>query len=121
MTLRGQETQEGEPNTVTLQATAEELGTNVSVIPATISGDDQHEICLNTRYLADVLAVLDMPEMALEVVSPLRPIEITPALASTQYHYVMMPLSTRASDTAQSTSRLQRAQVPEEHGSAALT
>ena len=81
-----------EPGTLTIEATAEDVGSNVSTINATVDGPEQ-QIIFNVKYLADVLAVLDTPEVALEVTSAGRPGVIKP-VSSADYTYVIMPMST---------------------------
>lgn len=81
-----------EPGTLTVEATAEDIGSNVSTIHASIEGPEQ-EIIFNVRYLADVLAVIDTPEVALEVTSKARPGVIKP-VSATDYTYIIMPMST---------------------------
>ena len=103
VTIRGQESQEGEPNTLMLEARADELGNNVSVVGATVIGDDQREICLNVKYLSDVLGVIEVPEIAFEATSPLRPVVIKP-IGPTDYQYVIMIQSTNRPPSPQSAS-----------------
>lgn len=81
-----------EPGTLTIEATAEDIGSNVSTINAAVDGPEQ-QIIFNVKYLSDVLAVLDTPEVALEVSSPARPGVIRP-IGSADYTYVIMPMST---------------------------
>ncbi|HEU5228471.1 MAG TPA: DNA polymerase III subunit beta [Ktedonobacteraceae bacterium] len=81
-----------EPGTLTIEATAEDVGSNVSTINAAVDGPEQ-QIIFNVKYLADVLAVLDTPEVALEVTSAGRPGVIKP-VSSADYTYVIMPMST---------------------------
>lgn len=80
-----------EPGTVTIEATAEDVGNNVSTINAAVDGPEQ-QIIFNVKYLADVLAILDVPEVALEVTSAARPGVIRP-VSSADYTYVIMPMS----------------------------
>lgn len=77
---------------LTLESTAEDIGSNVTTINAAVDGPDQ-EIIFNVRYLADVLAILDTPEVALEVTSAARPGAVKPVSAA-DYTYVIMPMST---------------------------
>jgi DNA polymerase-3 subunit beta len=83
---------EGEPGTLTIEATAEDVGSNVSTINAAVDGPEQ-QIIFNVKYLSDVLAVLDTPEVALEVTSAARPGVIKP-VGPADYTYVIMPMST---------------------------
>lgn len=90
--LESSESEGLEPGTLTIEATAEDVGSNVSTINAAIDGPEQ-QIIFNVKYLADVLAVLDTPEVALEVTSAGRPGVIKP-VGSADYTYVIMPMST---------------------------
>jgi DNA polymerase-3 subunit beta len=80
------------PGALTIEATADDVGSNVSTISASVSGPDQ-SIIFNVKYLADVLAVLDTPEIALELVSAARPGVVKP-IGAAAYTYVIMPMST---------------------------
>jgi DNA polymerase-3 subunit beta len=81
-----------EPGTFTVEATAEDLGHNVSTINAAVDGPDQ-QIIFNVKYLSDVLAVISTPEVAVEITSAARPGVIRP-VGSADYTYVIMPMST---------------------------
>lgn len=80
-----------EPGTLTIEATAEDVGNNVSTINAAVDGPEQ-QIIFNVKYLADVLAILGTPEVALEVSSAARPGVIKP-VGPNDYTYVIMPMS----------------------------
>lgn len=79
-----------EPGAVTVEATAEDLGDNVGTINAAVDGPEL-QIIFNVKYLADVLAVIDTPEVALEVTSATRPGVIRP-VGPADYTYVIMPM-----------------------------
>ncbi len=79
-----------EPGTVVLQAAAEELGDNTSVINAAVDGKGLR-IMFNVRYLTDVLGVINTPETALELESPQKPGVVKP-VGETDYTYVIMPM-----------------------------
>jgi len=79
-----------EPGAVTVEATAEDLGDNVGTINAAVDGPEL-QIIFNVKYLADVLAVIDTPEVALEVSSATRPGVIRP-VGPAEYTYVIMPM-----------------------------
>ncbi|HLH62934.1 MAG TPA: DNA polymerase III subunit beta [Ktedonobacteraceae bacterium] len=79
-----------EPGSVTVEATAEDLGDNVSTINAAVDGPEL-QIIFNVKYLADVLAVIDTPEVALEANGPTKPGVIKP-VGSNDYTYVIMPM-----------------------------
>lgn len=80
------------PGSVTLQATAEDVGDTVTTLDAAVDGQGL-EIIFNVKYLTDVLAVLDIPEVALELENPQRPGVVKPTGASaSDYVYVIMPM-----------------------------
>jgi DNA polymerase-3 subunit beta len=81
-----------EAGTVTIEATAEDLGDSTSTLNAAIDGEAL-EIIFNVDYLVDVLNVLDTPEVALELTSPTRPGLVRP-VGSFDYTYVIMPMHT---------------------------
>jgi len=81
-----------EPGTVTVEATAEDLGDNVGVLNAAVDGPEQ-QIIFNVRYLSEVLAVIGTPEVAIEVNAPTKPGVIKP-VGSADYTYVIMPMHT---------------------------
>lgn len=81
------------PGVVTLQATADEVGdTTTTIEEAAVDGGGM-EIIFNVKYLTDVLAVVDTPQVALELNSPQSPGVIRPVGArGEQYTYVIMPM-----------------------------
>ena len=81
-----------EPGSVTIEATAEDLGDNVSILNAAVDGPEQ-QIIFNVRYLSDVLAVIDTPEVAIEVNAATKPGVIRP-VGPADYTYVIMPMHT---------------------------
>lgn len=79
---------------LTLESNAEDIGNNVSTINATVDGPEQ-QIIFNVKYLADVLAVIDTPHVALQLTSSARPGVIKPVGEEVaDYTYVIMPMST---------------------------
>jgi DNA polymerase III subunit beta len=76
---------------LTLEATAEDVGSNVSTITATVDGPEQ-QIIFNVKYLSDILNVLSAPEVALEVSSAARPGVLRP-VSQADYTYVIMPMT----------------------------
>ncbi len=76
---------------LTIEATAEDVGSNVSTINAAVDGPDQ-QVIFNVKYLSDVLAAMDTPEVALEVTSASRPGVLKPVGAA-EYLCVIMPMS----------------------------
>jgi len=79
-----------EPGSVTIEATAEDLGDNTSTMNAAVDGPEL-QIIFNVKYLADVLAVVGTPEVALEANGPTKPGVIKPVGAN-DYTYVIMPM-----------------------------
>jgi len=75
-----------------IEANADDLGDNVSELNAQVEGPDQ-QIIFNVRYLADVLAVLDVPRVAIEVNAATKPGVIRPeGENAANYTYVIMPM-----------------------------
>ncbi len=81
-----------EPGSVTVEATAEDLGDNVGILNAAVDGPEQ-QIIFNVKYLADVLSVIGTPEVAIEINSPTKPGVIKP-VGPADYTYVIMPMHT---------------------------
>ncbi len=81
-----------EAGTVTIEATAEDLGDNVGVLNAAVDGPEQ-QIIFNVKYLAEVLAVMGTPEVAIEINAPTKPGVIKP-VGPADYTYVIMPMHT---------------------------
>ncbi len=90
--LSGGSGEGGETGTLTLEANAEDIGDNTATIHAAVDGPEQ-QIIFNVKYLADVLAVLGTPEVALEINSSASPGVVRP-VSSADYTYVIMPMST---------------------------
>ncbi len=83
-----------QPGSVTLKATAEDLGDTVTQLDASVDGKGI-EIIFNVKYLTDVLAVIDTENVALELNSPQQPGVVKP-VGESDYTYVIMPMhSTR--------------------------
>ncbi|MGB5932992.1 MAG: DNA polymerase III subunit beta, partial [Anaerolineae bacterium] len=81
---------EGEPGSLTLAATAAEVGDNVGQIDATIEGPAM-EIAFNGRYLIDILNVIDSAQVALETSTPSSPGVFRP-LGDEDFVHVIMPM-----------------------------
>lgn len=79
-----------EPGAVTVEATAEDLGDNTSVLSSAVDGPEM-QIIFNVKYLSDVLAVIGSAEVALEVNAPTKPGVIRP-VGEHDYTYVIMPM-----------------------------
>ena len=76
---------------LTLEANAEDVGDNTATINASITGDDT-SIIFNVKYLSDVLAIIDTPEVSLELNTSASPGVIRP-VGNSEYTYVIMPMS----------------------------
>jgi DNA polymerase-3 subunit beta len=74
---------------LTLEATAEAVGSNVSTMNAAIDGPDT-EIIFNVKYLTDVLAIME-GELTLDLTTASRPGVFH---KGQDYTYVIMPMST---------------------------
>ncbi len=79
-----------EPGSITVEATAEDLGDNTSTINAAVDGPEL-QIIFNVKYLADVLTVIGTPEVALEANAATKPGVVKPVGAD-DYTYVIMPM-----------------------------
>jgi DNA polymerase-3 subunit beta len=79
-----------EPGAVTVEATAEDLGDNTSVLNAAVDGPEM-QIIFNVKYLSEVLAVIGSQEVALEANAPTKPGVIRP-IGEHDYTYVIMPM-----------------------------
>jgi DNA polymerase-3 subunit beta len=79
-----------EPGAVTVEATAEDLGDNTSVLNAAVDGPEM-QIIFNVKYLSEVLAVIGSSEVALEANAPTKPGVIRP-VSDHDYTYVIMPM-----------------------------
>jgi DNA polymerase-3 subunit beta len=84
----------GESATLTVEASTDEVGEHSSVLEASVAGPAMR-LVFNVRYLVDVLAVIDAPEVALECVSLSRPAILKPVGHPNEiatYQYVAMPM-----------------------------
>ncbi len=79
-----------EPGAVTVEATAEDLGDNTSILSAAVDGPEM-QIIFNVKYLSEVLAVIGSSEVALEANAPTKPGVIRP-VGEHDYTYVIMPM-----------------------------
>ena len=82
--------EEGAPGKVVISARAEELGDNEDEVDMLISGGES-KIAFNSKYLLDVLQVLERGKMALETTSPSSPGVFKP-VDSDDYVHVVMPM-----------------------------
>jgi DNA polymerase-3 subunit beta len=69
---------------------AEELGENYGEVDAQVEGEDAR-IAFNSKYLSDVLEVLQESEVALEATTPSSPGVVRP-VGKENYVHVVMPM-----------------------------
>ena len=81
---------EGGVGKLVISARAEELGENLGEIDANVEGEEA-KIAFNSKYLMDVLSVMERGEVALETTSPSSPGVFKP-MASEGYTHVVMPM-----------------------------
>src|SRR5579859_1946407 len=79
-------------DSLTLEATAEDVGGNVCTVAASVDGSGM-EIALNVKYLAETLAAIETPQTAIELLSPQRPAEFKP-VGDLVHRCIVMPMST---------------------------
>lgn len=75
---------------LTIEATAEDLGDNVSTVNAAVDGPEL-QVIFNVKYLADVLTTIGTPEVRLEASSATRPGVLRP-VGPADCTYVVMPM-----------------------------
>lgn len=71
-----------------ISATSAETGDNVAQVDADVSGDEV-EVAFNVKYMTDVLAVIDTPQVALETTSAMEPGVIRPVGGDDFFHIIM--------------------------------
>ena len=76
---------------VLISARSEEVGDNQDEVDAEALEGDQGKIAFNSRYLLDVLSVLEKGQVALETSSSSSPGVFKP-LDSEEYLHVVMPM-----------------------------
>lgn len=79
-----------ETGAITIEATAEDVGDNVSTVNAAVDGPGL-QIIFNVKYLGDVLATINTPEVVLEASSPTKPGVLKP-VGPDDNTYVIMPM-----------------------------
>jgi len=75
---------------LTVMATSAELGDNVTEIDAAVDGEPI-EIAFNAKYLAEVLSVINTPQVAIETSNPSSPGVIRP-VDDESFVHVIMPM-----------------------------
>ena len=81
---------DGSPGKLSILSRAEEVGENQGEIDANVEGDEA-KIAFNSKYLADVLGVLEESEVALETTTPSSPGVLKP-VGNDKYVHVVMPM-----------------------------
>ena len=84
------EAAEGSPGKMSVASKAEELGENYGEVDAQVEGQDAR-IAFNSKYLSDVLEVLQESEVALETTTPSSPGVVRP-VGKENYVHVVMPM-----------------------------
>ncbi len=85
--------QEAPAGLLTLAATSQEYGDNISKVETRIVEGEAMEIAFNARYLIDVLSVIDTPQVVLETTRPGAPGVIRPVGAGPdEFTHVIMPM-----------------------------
>ncbi|PID30402.1 DNA polymerase III subunit beta [Candidatus Saccharibacteria bacterium] len=81
-----------EQNSFTIESVATELGENASTLSTDVSGSGT--VSLNSRYLAEVLSVIDSDQVSIGFSGKLAPILLRPADGETDanYTHIIMPL-----------------------------
>ena len=88
--LQVTEGDEGGPGKLSIVSTAEEVGENRGDIDAQVEGGEA-KIAFNSKYLSEVLQVLEQDSVALEVSTPSSPGVLRP-VGSDAYVHVVMPM-----------------------------
>ncbi|GAB4279997.1 MAG: DNA polymerase III subunit beta [Candidatus Promineifilaceae bacterium] len=78
------------PGHAIIQATSVETGDNVAQIDASVDGDPI-EIAFNVKFMADVLSVIDTPQVALETTSAMEPGVLKP-VGDNDFMHIIMPM-----------------------------
>jgi DNA polymerase-3 subunit beta len=85
------EPEEGASGVLSISARAEEIGNHEGKMDVKVEGEAS-KIAFNSRYLQDVLQVLDAEEVALETSSPSSPGVLRPIGTDDNYVHVVMPM-----------------------------
>ncbi len=79
------------PGRLTVSARAEEVGENTVELDVLVEGEGA-KIAFNSKYLSDVLSVLDTEQLYLETTSPSSPGLLRPSGSADDYTHVVMPM-----------------------------
>ena len=85
------EPEEGPSGVLSISAKAEEIGNHEGKMDVKVEGEAS-KIAFNSRYLQDVLQVLDCEDIALETTSPSSPGVLRPIGTDDNYVHVVMPM-----------------------------
>jgi DNA polymerase-3 subunit beta len=84
----------GDNGTLTISANAAEVGDNQSSQAATLEGPGG-QVALNVRFLAESIAAMRTPTIALHINTAQQPVVLT-GVGDAQYIYVIMPMTVHA-------------------------
>ena len=82
-----------ESSRLTISANAAEVGDNTGEMDGVIQGEGG-QIALNAALLAEVIATIATPQIAVEIQTPLHPVVFTP-IGAEGYVHIMTPISVR--------------------------
>ncbi len=89
--LQLEPSENGDAGKLTISARAEEIGEHRGEMDVKMDGESA-KIAFNSKYLQDVLSVLDADSVALETTSPSSPGVIRPLDTGDSYVHVVMPM-----------------------------
>lgn len=81
---------DGEANTLSINSVASDIGDNTAVLDVTASGSGS--VSLNSRYLSEVLAVIDAERLSIGFSGKLAPVVVRADAEPTDYTHIIMPL-----------------------------
>ncbi len=81
---------ENETQKLSLDSVASDVGENSSKIDAVIASDGS--VSLNSRYLLEVLSVIDAKSLTISYTGKLAPIVVRPTAENPEYTHIIMPL-----------------------------
>ncbi len=86
------------PGQVVMQAQSAELGDNTAYLEARITGEG-HLVAFNARYLIDVLAAIDAPQVMLKTGGPAAPGVFEIPGENGNYQHVIMPMHAKGKES----------------------
>ena len=81
---------DSEAGEMNIKSVASEVGENTSTIKAEVSGEGS--VSLNSRYLTEVLSVIDTKQLNISFSGKLAPIVLCPSEKDADYVHIIMPL-----------------------------